>query len=202
MADLPERVVQERIISVARGLTPSRATALVEALQGGEISVVAVTMEGGNGAETIRSLQGGNAVIGAGTVTSIAQAEQAVEAGASFLVLPHLDEDLTTWAIESGVPHLPGVFTPSEVARALSLGVSAVKFFPASVGGPDAIRALRGPFPDLVVIPTGGITDENARDFVAAGATAVGVGGWLTNHEDLGVVTGRARRLVEALRVV
>lgn len=201
MTDLPERVFRQRIIPVARNLEPSRAIPLAEALIASDIPVLEVTMESENVIETIRALQTVDAEVGAGTVTSIAQAEQAIAAGASFLVSPHLDEDLTSWAIGSGVSYLPGVFTPTEVARALSLGVSAVKLFPASIGGPEAVRALRGPFPDLIVIPTGGITDENARDFLAAGAAAVGVGGWLTDHEDLGVITARARRLVDALRV-
>lgn len=201
MTDLPERVIHERIIPVVRNLTPSRATPLVEALGAGDISSIEVTMEGKDAAETIRSLQDHSVIVGAGTVISIAQAEEAIASGAVFLVSPHLDEELTTWAVSSGVPYLPGVFTPTEVARALALGVSAVKLFPASIGGPGAVRALLGPFPGLSVIPTGGINDENARDFIAAGATAVGVGGWLTDHEDLGVVTGRARRLVAALGV-
>jgi 2-dehydro-3-deoxyphosphogluconate aldolase/(4S)-4-hydroxy-2-oxoglutarate aldolase len=95
---------------------------------------------------------------------------------------------------------IPGAFTPTEVAVAWNAGAAAVKVFPASVGGPGLLKAIRGPFGDLPLVPTGGITASNAGAFLAAGAVAVGVGGWLTDHDDLAVVGERTRAIVAATR--
>ena len=156
-------------------------------------------MESPASVAAMAALSGTETTIGAGTVTTISQAESAVDAGARFLVSPHLDEKLVVWAHSSDVAYLPGVFTPSEVAAAIAIGVDTVKLFPASVGGPGLIGALRGPFPDVSFIPTGGITGENAASYLAAGAITVGVGGWLTAHDDLAVVTERALSLTQVV---
>lgn len=137
----------------------------------------------------------------AGTVMSTGEAADAVAAGATFLVSPHTDPDLVCWAAARGVAVVPGAFTPTEVAAAWNAGATAVKLFPASVGGPALVRELRGPFAHMAFIPSGGITAENAGAFLAAGAVAVGIGGWLTRNADPAVVEARARRLA-AHRVV
>jgi 2-dehydro-3-deoxyphosphogluconate aldolase/(4S)-4-hydroxy-2-oxoglutarate aldolase len=134
-------------------------------------------------------------MVGAGTITSTDQAEVAVEAGAAFLVSPHLDRVLIDWAQTEQVALVPGGLTPTEVWGAWSLGPPAVKVFPASVGGPGYVKSLLGPFPDLGLIPTGGIDEDNIVDYLKAGAVAVGVGAWLTSHSDLAEVTSRAERL-------
>ena len=187
---------------MARDLTPSRAVTVGQALAAGGVPIIEVTMESGSGAASIRALRDSDLLVGAGTLISVAQAEEAREAGAVFLVSPHLDDDLMTWASDNQVTYLPGVFTPTEVARAVRLGARAVKLFPATTGGPSHIRIMKGPYPDLVVVPTEGITDANAGDFIVAGATAVGVGGWLTDHDDSALITDRAQRLRRAVQVV
>ena len=96
--------------------------------------------------------------IGAGTVLSIEAAERAVDAGATFLVSPHVDPELIEWAADRGIPFIPGAFTPTEILAAWRAGAPAVKFFPASVAGPDFIRDFRGPFPHIPLLPTGGVT--------------------------------------------
>jgi 2-dehydro-3-deoxyphosphogluconate aldolase/(4S)-4-hydroxy-2-oxoglutarate aldolase len=131
---------------------------------------------------------------------SVAEAEAAVAAGATFLVAPHTDQVVARWAVERGIPMVPGAFTPTEVVTAWNAGVAAVKVFPASVGGPDLVKALRGPLAGLPLIPTGGITADNAAAFLDAGAVAVGVGGWLTDHADLGVIADRAAQMNRACR--
>jgi 2-dehydro-3-deoxyphosphogluconate aldolase/(4S)-4-hydroxy-2-oxoglutarate aldolase len=133
--------------------------------------------------------------VGAGTITSVSEAQSAVSAGAEFLVSPHLDEDLVGWASVDGIPLIPGGFTPTEISRAWSLDVPAVKVFPVSVGGPNLIRGLLGPYPDLLLIPTGGVDAANAKDYLSAGAVAIGVGGWLTSHADMTAVVERASLL-------
>ena len=200
MADLPSAVYAQGVIAVCRGVTGTRARALAEILLSDGISVIEVTMEA-RGAESAigaaSDLPG--ITVGAGTVLSVTDANRAVDAGASFLVSPGLDEEILRWAQGSGVPYLPGVLTPTEVATARRFGVKAMKLFPASLGGPTYLSALLGPFPDVRFIPTGGLEAKDARAFLEAGAAAIGVGGWLTSHDDLAIVSKRARGLLEAL---
>lgn len=196
---LPESVLSQKVIPVARGLDAKRALNLADGLLAGGLSTIEVTIEEEGGVEAIAALQGGPMTIGAGTVTSIAQAVSAVAAGATFLVCPHFDSALVEWSIEKWVPLVPGGFTPTEVSNAWSSLVPAVKVFPAFVGGPAFIRSLLGPYPDVQLIPTGGIDGENTGSYLAAGAVAVGVGGWLTGHDDMSIVEARAIQLRNAV---
>jgi 2-dehydro-3-deoxyphosphogluconate aldolase / (4S)-4-hydroxy-2-oxoglutarate aldolase len=137
--------------------------------------------------------------IGAGTVLSIDAATRAIDAGASFLVMPHLDVELVAWAAARGIPALPGCATPTEAFSAWRAGAAAIKLFPASVAGPAFIRELRGPFPGIPVLPTGGVTPDNAGAFIAAGAVAVGLGGWLIGDAEPAGIRERARLVVETV---
>lgn len=193
---LPDAITTERVIPVARGLDGSTAPPLAEALLEGGLSSLEVTLEGPGGIDALESLRDRGVTMGAGTVVSIEQAAAATAAGARFLVSPHLDIELVEWARDHDIPLLPGALTPTEVAMAWRHQPPAVKIFPAHVGGPDYLKSLLGPYPDLALIPTGGVDGDNAGAFVSAGAVAVGVGGWLTGHADLTVVTRRARLLV------
>ena len=192
---LPDSIVAEKVIPVARGLDGSTAPGLARALLDGGISTIEVTVEGDGGIEAIGSLRDTGIVVGAGTVTSTDQARAAVEAGAVFLVSPHLDGVLLDWAVQNDIALIPGGLTPTELASAWSSGTPAVKLFPAAVGGPGYLRSLLGPFPDLRLIPTGGVEADNIVDYLEAGAVAVGVGSWLTSHPDLSEVTRRAAQL-------
>jgi 2-dehydro-3-deoxyphosphogluconate aldolase/(4S)-4-hydroxy-2-oxoglutarate aldolase len=164
------------------------------------VGVLEITVEEEEGIRAIAELGGSGLLIGAGTITGLGQAAAAVEAGAGFLVSPHHDPSLLRWAVESGVTFIPGAFTPTEIHSAWASGAPAVKVFPASVGGPDLVSAVKGPLPQVSLIPTGGVTATNAGDYLAAGAVAVGVGGWLTGLDDLEMVTERAAQLAEAVR--
>lgn len=193
---LPDAIISEKVIPVARGLDGSTAPPLAEALSAGGLSSLEVTVEGPGGIDALESLRDRDVTAGAGTVVSVDQAVAATAAGAQFLVSPHLDLDLVDWAHEHGVPLIPGALTPTEVATAWRRQPPAVKIFPAHIGGPGYLKSLLGPYPDLVLIPTGGVDGDNAGAFLSAGAVAVGVGGWLTGHADLSEVTRRARLLV------
>lgn len=122
-----------------------------------------------------------------------------MNAGATFLVMPHLDAELVAWAAERGIAALPGCATPTEALAAWRAGAAAVKLFPASVLGPAFVRELRGPLPDVPVVPSGGVTLENAASFIQAGASAIGIGGWLIGDGDPAGVADRARRIVETV---
>jgi 2-dehydro-3-deoxyphosphogluconate aldolase/(4S)-4-hydroxy-2-oxoglutarate aldolase len=138
--------------------------------------------------------------VGAGTVLSLEDAEQACEAGASFLVAPNFDEGLLSWAHDAGVPYIPGVLTPSELGAALAAGSPLVKLFPAGSMGPGYVRELLGPFPAARLLPTGGIGPDNAASFIAAGAPAVAVGGSIVaGAADAAGIEGATRRLRAAI---
>ena len=119
----------------------------------------------------------GKVIVGAGTVTDAQTARRAIDAGANFIVSPCLVREVVEAAHGSDVAVLPGALTPTEVFNAFRLGADMVKVFPAqSVGGAAYLRALRGPFPDIPLVPTGGVTLENIGEMFKAGAAAVGVG--------------------------
>lgn len=192
---LPDSILIEKVIPVARGLNADNAVPLASALRDGGINTIEVTVEGGGGFGAIRALAGSRMTVGAGTVVSIEQGEAAMAAGAEFLISPHSDDALIEWSISVGARLIPGGLTPTEISRAWSHPVPAVKVYPASVGGPGMIKSLLGPYPDVLLIPTGGVNGRNAAAYLTAGAAAVGVGGWLTGQTDLSVVTERAALL-------
>ena len=195
---LPESIVDTRVIAVLRGLGPDRVMAVADTLRTSGIRVVEVTMDSPEAERSIDLVAQTGAVVGAGTVISVAEAEAAMAAGASFVVAPHTDLSVVQWAVERGVPVVPGALTPTEVMTAWNAGATAVKVFPASVGGPAYLNAIGGPLEGVPLIPTGGITADNAAAFLVAGAVAVGLGGWLTGHASLDVVARRAAQTIEA----
>lgn len=176
---LPE-LSATRAVSVVRTRELADAAGLVRALVAGGIPVVELTLTIPNLLDHLpvaTSVEG--AVVGAGTVRTAVDARRAVEAGARFLVTPALVPEATQ-IIEAGhaagVPVILGALTPSEVATADALGADIVKIFPARAFGPRYLRDLAGPFPDISLLPSGGVNAENARDFLDAGAVAVSAG--------------------------
>lgn len=192
---LPESILRERVIPIARGLNARSALELTAALFDSGLTTIEVTVERPGGFDAIEALRDGGMTVGAGTVLTADQAASAVAAGAQFLVSPHLDRDLVGWVGHNDVPLIPGGLTPTEIAAAWALEVPAVKIFPASIGGPEYVKSLLAPYPDLALIPTGGIDAANAAAFLASGAVAVGVGGWLTAAHTLAIVRERASLL-------
>ena len=126
-------------------------------------------------------------------------AAAAKRVGASFAVSPGFDQAVLGTAATLGLPMIPGAFTPTEIMAAWSAGSGAVKLFPASLGGPEYLQSIRGPLSDIPLIPTGGVTANNAAEFLAAGATAVGIGGWLTGPDDMFEIAQRATALVDSV---
>ncbi len=117
------------------------------------------------------------AAVGVGTVRTIAQLEAAAAAGATYAVSPHTDADICRAALRLGIPMLPGAITPTEIVAAWNLGAACVKLFPGSLVGPDYLKAVKAPLPDIAIMPTGGVSVENMHEWFAAGAVAVGMGG-------------------------
>lgn len=197
------------IIPVIRADSAAAATRVIESLADAELTVAEVTMTVPDAIDVIASAAkrfAGRIVLGAGTVTDAAQAQDAVRAGAEFLVSPGLVPDVIAIARIAGVAVLPGALTPTELMHALAAGADMVKIFPAqAVGGASYVRALRGPFPDALLVPTGGVTLQTAGDFIRAGAAALGVGSELVSRDMLGrgdyrAIGGRARDFLAAVR--
>ncbi|AEJ44466.1 bifunctional 4-hydroxy-2-oxoglutarate aldolase/2-dehydro-3-deoxy-phosphogluconate aldolase [Alicyclobacillus acidocaldarius] len=206
--NLVSMLEQEKIVAVLRRLPSDTFLDVVRALVDGGVRAIEVTMDAPDGAELIRRTRealGDRVLLGAGTVFTRDQMQAAKEAGASFFVSPHLDPDLMKAAKEWGVPMVPGVLTPTEVAAALRHGAQAVKIFPGSLVGPGYLRDLRGPFKDLKAMVTGGVSEDNARAFLDAGAVAVGVGSSLFPKSDIEArdyasIAKRAERLTRLVR--
>jgi 2-dehydro-3-deoxyphosphogluconate aldolase / (4S)-4-hydroxy-2-oxoglutarate aldolase len=169
------------------------------------IRLVEITMDTANAVEILRSLQPdvpSDALLGAGTVTDIARAEAALAAGAAFLVTPNLNLDVIRLARTHGVPIMPGAMTPTEIWNAAAAGADYVKVFPASTLGPGFFREIRGPFAHIPLMATGGVNLDNARDFVAFGVDALGVGGALIpkTNDEFDRCGEIAQRLLEIVR--
>lgn len=201
---LPAALVAGRIVAIGRRLPSSRAEAVAGALADAGVTAFEITLNAPvddalAGIALCARRFGDRMRVGAGTVRSIADARRAIEAGATFLVSPHTDVALVRWAAERGIATFPGAFTPTEIVTAWDAGATAVKLFPATVGGPGYLRELRGPLPEIPLIPTGGVTAENAAEFLRAGAVAVGLGGWLVGDGEPAGVRARADAVVAAV---
>lgn len=170
------------IIPVLRKIPYDKSEAIIQSMIAGGIQVIEITMDTVNAVEMMKDAKtkyGDEIVVGAGTVMTQDDCDQAVAAGAEFIVSPHFDEVLTQYAVSLGLFVVPGVFTPSEMVRATQLGAKMVKVFPSSVLGPQFIKDVKGPLSDLSIMCTGGITKESAKNYLQAGAVAVGAGGSL-----------------------
>lgn len=173
------RLRRARVIAVVRAETPDAAAGAAHALAGAGVQAIELTFTTPGAAEALREARARlppEVLLGAGTVRTHDDVRAAVDAGAEFLVTPHLDRALLERMLETGLLTMPGVFTPSEVAIALDAGAEVVKLFPAGTGGPAHLKALRGPFPELQVVPTGGIRAADVQEWIDAGAAAVGAG--------------------------
>ena len=199
-AKLPEDVASSRVVAVMRGIGTDRSVDVADAARAGGVLVFEVTMDSHAATETIEALAMRGHIVGAGTVLSIDDAKGAVGSGAQFLVSPHTDERVVAWATENGHTIVPGAFTPTEIVSAWDLGASAVKLFPASIGGPELVRTLSGPLGGIPLMVTGGIDATNVASYLSAGAVAAGIGRWLVGGEDLSQVRGRSEELSAAVR--
>lgn len=184
-----EAIRRHRLIVVLRRIEPYEALeSLASELTEAGAAIFEVTFDAPSAADDLARLRthlGGRARVGAGTILSIGQVEEAHQAGAEFGVAPVLDPEIVAAAIERGLPFIPGAFSPTEVAAAHAAGATFVKLFPASAAGPQFVRELRGPMPWAELIPTGGIDAGNAPAFLEAGAAAVGVGGAIVRADPI-----------------
>jgi 2-dehydro-3-deoxyphosphogluconate aldolase/(4S)-4-hydroxy-2-oxoglutarate aldolase len=175
-----QRLREVGIIPIIRASSADVALPVAEALLQAGLPVVEITMTVPNALAAIGAVAkrfAGKLLLGAGTVTDAVTCKRAVDAGAEFIVTPCVVPEVIEAARRANIAVLPGALTPTEVSEAHRLGGDMVKIFPVqSVGGAEYLRALRGPFPDIPLVPTGGVTLENVIEMFTAGAAAVGVG--------------------------
>ena len=174
-----EKVKELGLLAVIRGPSPELTAKMVEALVQGGVKGIEITYSTPNAEEVVKALAdkfGNTILLGMGTLTKPEQAISAKNAGAMFLVSPVCEDTLVKAMIDSGLLTMAGALTPTEVFRAYNLGVDVVKIFPGSLGGPSYVKALKGPFPYIPMMPTGGVNAANAADWFAAGVVAVGAG--------------------------
>lgn len=191
------------VVAVIRAASADAAVATSHALVRGGVTGIEVTFSTPGAADAIRRVKEElpSALIGAGTVLDVAELEAACDAGAKFLVSPHFDPALLDRARERGVPYLPGALTPTEIVRAWKAGASCVKLFPGSAVGPGYVKAIRGPLPDVPLMPTGGVDEKNLGEWLKAGVVAVGMGGALATGT-LDEIEVASRRIMGVLKTI
>lgn len=172
-----------RALAVVRYREAGDLRAVISAIRRGGIPLVEVTSDSPGALEAVVAAAEQGTPIGAGTILDGATAVSFAEAGASFLVSPGVVPEMIAVARDHAIPAVAGALTPTEIGSAVGAGASHVKLFPASLGGPGYLRSLRGPFPDVAFVPTGGIAIEQIAAWLEAGAAGVGLGGALVGDE-------------------
>ncbi|MCC6605691.1 MAG: bifunctional 4-hydroxy-2-oxoglutarate aldolase/2-dehydro-3-deoxy-phosphogluconate aldolase [Anaerolineae bacterium] len=181
-AETLQKIRELGLLAVIRGPSKELTLEMVAALVAGGVTGIEITYTTPNAAEVVAALAqrfGNEIVLGMGTLIEPAQAAEAAQAGAQFLVSPHTEPALAQAMVTTGLPVMMGALTPSEVMASVQLGSDVVKLFPGSLGGPEYMKALKGPFPNVPMMPTGGVDIDNIADWFAAGAVAVGAGSQL-----------------------
>jgi len=183
-----ESILAAKVVAVIRMKDAARLGEVAAALRRGGVTAIEITMTVPGAVDIIRELvrtkpQG--TLVGAGTILDAGTATEVIDAGADFVVSPIADREMIQACREAGVLVVPGAFTPTEIVAAWRAGGDIVKVFPATSLGPQFFRDLRGPLPFVRLMPTGGVTLENARLFLAAGACAVGIGTALVDAKSI-----------------
>jgi 2-dehydro-3-deoxyphosphogluconate aldolase / (4S)-4-hydroxy-2-oxoglutarate aldolase len=206
---LTPQLGRTRVMAILRSDDASGLPAVARALAAGGVTCLEVTLTTAGALDAVARLRtelGPEVAVGAGTVVTVDEARDALAAGAQFLVAPVVDTAVVRYAADRDIPCYPGAWTPTEVSLAWRAGAAAVKLFPASTGGPGHLRQLRAPLPDIPLVAVGGVGIEQARDYLDAGARAVGIGSPLLRGADrdpsgeaLDALTDRARALLTAV---
>ncbi|WP_101296453.1 bifunctional 4-hydroxy-2-oxoglutarate aldolase/2-dehydro-3-deoxy-phosphogluconate aldolase [Halegenticoccus soli] len=202
-----QRIVDSGVVAVLRGADADLVIEVAEALRDGGVTAIEITADTPGAMDMIGEVAGSfgeEVIVGAGTVLDGATARSALLAGAEFVVSPTLDEGVVETCNRYGTVVAPGVFTPTEALRGYEAGADMVKVFPASTGGPGHVKSIKGPLPQVPIMPTGGVGLDNAADFIEAGADVVGAGSALVDDEaaESGAfdeITETARRFTEAV---
>lgn len=181
--DITTKLTEYKVIPVVTIKDPSKAVALAKALVDGGLPTAEVTFRTAGAAESIKAMTEAypEMLVGAGTVLTVKQADEAIDAGAKFLVAPGFNREVVEHSLKRGVPMIPGVCTPTEIEAAMSIGLTTLKFFPAeAAGGVKMIKAVSAPYGMIKIMPTGGISPENIGSYLACKSVICCGGSWLT----------------------
>jgi 2-dehydro-3-deoxyphosphogluconate aldolase/(4S)-4-hydroxy-2-oxoglutarate aldolase len=204
-----EQILAKKIVAVVRLEDYTRAVDVARALAAGGITVLEFTLTGHGAIEAISATQkalGDSVCVGVGTVLETEDAKAAIDAGAQFAVTPAIRRQVIETCVKRKILVLGGGLTPTELLDAYEAGAELVKLFPARLGGPKYMKDVLAPLPFLKLVPTGGVSAENARDYLVAGAVAVGIGGSLVSSklvaaEEFDQLTAAARACVDAVQI-
>ena len=194
------------VVAVVRANSKEEAFEISNACINGGIKAIEVTYTVKAATEVIKELKEkvkGKLLIGAGTVLDVKTCEEAIEAGAEFIVSPAFDKFVADLCIKKNIPYVPGCFTITEMVNAMNAGAEVIKLFPGSAASPSYVKAVRGPLPNIKIMPTGGVSLDNVKDWIDAGCVAVGVGGQITapaKNKDYKKVEENARAFVLAVK--
>jgi 2-dehydro-3-deoxyphosphogluconate aldolase/(4S)-4-hydroxy-2-oxoglutarate aldolase len=201
MSAILDHIYEAKIVAIFRGDYQGQWISYADALLGGGVSLMEVTLNSAGALDGIAQLKahyGDRIALGAGTVLTADEAHAAIDAGASFLVAPDTDEEVIAVAKERSVVVIPGAYTPTEIKRAYKLGADMVKVFPSLSA--DYLKAVRAPLDHIPLLATGGVSLENAAEFIKAGAVALGIGSYLTKPSMTpDEVAARAAKFVAAV---
>ncbi|QPJ66835.1 MAG: bifunctional 4-hydroxy-2-oxoglutarate aldolase/2-dehydro-3-deoxy-phosphogluconate aldolase [Candidatus Nitrohelix vancouverensis] len=176
------------VMGILRGVDEASLPGALEASERAGLRFIEITLNTANALQLIRSIDRRrfkSLCVGAGTVLSLQDADSAVNSGAAFLVSPTLNEQVAAFCQDRKIPYFPGALTPTEIERAWNAGASMIKVFPASQMGPDYFKMIKGPFQNIPLMAVGGVNFENSQRYLAAGASALALGGSIYSPERL-----------------
>lgn len=205
-----ERIYQAAVVPVVVLNHAEHAIATAQALHEGGIDLMEITMRTDAALSAVSQIRSHcpNVLVGAGTVLDVAQCQQAIDAGAAFIVSPGFSAPIVSWCIEHGVAVLPGCVTPTEIMEGLRFGLNTFKFFPANIyGGLMAMKALSAPFRGVRFVPTGGVSENNLKEYLSAPFIHAVGGSWLCSATDIDAenwdkIKANAARAVEIAATV
>jgi len=203
------QITSTGVIAILRASSSAALIDAAQALKTGGITAIEVTLTTPGALKTIETAReklGDDILFGAGSVLDPESARMAIMAGANFIVMPNLNTKVIELCHRYSIPVLPGVYTPTEMVTAWEAGAAMLKLFPASVGGPEMIKALKGPLPQIELVPVGGVEINNTASYIRAGAAAVGVGSSLVNDrllmdQNFTEITIRAQNFVKQVQL-
>jgi len=196
-------IIQKKVVAVVRMKNPEQLLHVINAIMKGGVTGIELTMTIPNAIQSIEMAAkefGDDILLGVGSVTSSAVANDAINAGAKFVVSPIYKPDVVDTVIEKNLVVIPGGFTPTEIQSAYEQGADFVKIFPADNLGMSFIKSIKAPLPHLNVIPTGGVTLDNAIDWINHGASAVGIGSALVDNK--AIESGNFTQLTENAKIL
>lgn len=205
------RIYQQKFIAIIRGYNPENAVLIAKALSEGGVKVFEIAMNSPNALTSIEKIKdelGNEVSVGAGTVLDPETARSAILAGSNFILSPSLNIETIKVAKRYGVISIPGAFTPTEILTAFEEGGDIIKVFPASKLGPDYVKELLSPLPQLKLLPTGGINLDNMKNYLQKGAVGVGIGSSLVHQTEnvtedfLKTIKEKAEKFVECVEEI